>query len=672
MNMHWLDWSIIVALLIAVVAITTMTHRYMRSVADFLAANRLAGRYLLTVSAGFGGAISLVAMWEMVYGTGLPTQWWQMMSIPVAMFISLTGFVVYRFRQTRALTLAQFFEMRYSRRFRFFAGMLCWVSGVLNYGIFPAVTANFIIYFFGFPQHFTVAGCSVSSFPLVMFAYLSIACYIACRGGQISIMLTDFFQGMLLMLIFLGLMFFLLWKFDWTHIMDGLMYCDPGKSMINPFKGSNTEEFNIWYFLIGVFATIYNTRAWQGNSGYNAAARTPHEAKMSGVISGWRTTAQGLCMLLIPLTAYAIMHSPTFADLAAPVNAQLNNIADPQIRTQMTVPLVLTHILPVGLMGLFAAIIVACAISCDDTYVHAWGTIFVQDVLLPLRKKPLSPKKHLLWLRLSIIGVAAFGFCFSLLFPLKDYILMYFALTAAIYCGGAGSVILGGLYWKRGSVYAAWTAMITGTVLAFGGMVVKQIWTSTLAPFLLELWPKSELLLTYQHKFPFSSQIIYFIAMIAAMIAYVLVSLLGPRHEHNMDKLLHRGNYAVDTDIAVGGEKAVAKPKRSLSAFLGITPEFTRFDRFISWATFVKTMAFWGCFLIGTILCLTTDWITDKIWREFWWWKLVAFSVILGTACTVWIIVGGLRDALQLFRDLKKERIDNADDGRVKATDRAE
>ena len=44
-----------------------------------------------------------------------------------------------------------------------------------------------------------------------------------------------------------------------------------------------------------------------------------------------------------------------------------------------------------------------------------------------------------------------FAFCWSLLFPQTTYIYMYFALTGAIFLGGAGSVIIGGLYWKRGT-----------------------------------------------------------------------------------------------------------------------------------------------------------------------------------------------------------------------------
>lgn len=116
--MGWIDWTIVLVMVAGIIAVTCYGKRYMRSVSDFLAADRMAGRYLLTVSSGFYGAISLVAMWEMTYSTGLPPNWWANLYLPLSLFLALTGFISYRLRQTRVLTLAQFFEERYSRRFR--------------------------------------------------------------------------------------------------------------------------------------------------------------------------------------------------------------------------------------------------------------------------------------------------------------------------------------------------------------------------------------------------------------------------------------------------------------------------------------------------------------------------------------------------------------------------
>jgi SSS family solute:Na+ symporter len=238
-------------------------------------------------------------------------------------------------------------------------------------------------------------------------------------------------------------------------------------------------------------------------------------------------------------------------------------------------------------------------------------------------------------------------------------------LTGAIYLGGAGSVILGGLYWKRGTTAAAWTSLTVGTILAFGGILVQQLWPNYLGPALLQIWPDSAWMIANKAKFPVNGQVIFFIAMITSLTSYIMVSLLGPKRVYDLDKLLHRGAYAVAKDVVAIDEIKSLNVGINWHKVIGISQAFTAFDKFIAWATFVKSMAFWFLFIIGTALCLTTNLITDAIWCEIWWWKLVAFSVVLGTICTLWLAIGGVRDAISLFRDLATEKIDEHDDGFV-------
>ena len=74
-----------------------------------------------------------VAMFEAYYKAGFSIAWWEMITYSVILLVALSGWVVYRYRQTRALTLAQLLEIRYSRRFRIFAGIVMFISGLLNY-----------------------------------------------------------------------------------------------------------------------------------------------------------------------------------------------------------------------------------------------------------------------------------------------------------------------------------------------------------------------------------------------------------------------------------------------------------------------------------------------------------------------------------------------------------
>jgi len=87
--------------------------------------------------------VTVIAFFELYYKAGFSGVWWKLMFVFAPVLMAISGYVKYRFRETRSLTMAQFFEIRYSRRFRVFAGLIAFVSGILNYGVFPAVGARF-------------------------------------------------------------------------------------------------------------------------------------------------------------------------------------------------------------------------------------------------------------------------------------------------------------------------------------------------------------------------------------------------------------------------------------------------------------------------------------------------------------------------------------------------
>ena len=638
MNLTWFDWSIIIALFILMLGMVFLSKTLMKSVSDFLATGRTGGRYIISMFHGTAalGAITVVGALEQNFNAGFNSRWWEMPTAVILVTISVTGWVVYRFRQTRALTMAQFFEMRYSRSFRIFAGILAFLSGIVNMIIFPAVSAKFFIYFCGIPEIGHLGSYSVT-YILTTAVMVLVPLYFIFTGGHIAVMFTDFIQGVFVNIVFVIIVILLLYKVGWTDIGEAVKAAPAGKSLINPFDASEVQDFNPWFFFIGMFGLIYTKLSWQGNSSFNIAAKSAHEAKMADVLTNWRLVPQwGLFLMIVPIIAYTVFHHENYKAIADNINAMLSGFA-PADQSQLRVPMVLNYLLPVGLKGAFAAIMLAAAITCHDTYMHSWGSIFIQDVVMPIRKKAFEPKEHLKYLKLSILGVGITIFILSIVFQQTEKVFLFLNISGAIFVGGSGAAIIGGLYWKKGTTPAAWAAMITGAITAGLNILLKQ----------------------YIPGYPINGQWGWFMAMVLASVVYFVVSLLTPRKAFDLDKLLHRGIYAVKGDSVSGSDEVVKGWK-----VLAPTKEFTRGDKAIYWATTGWTAGWVIVFVIGTLFYFFVKPFTNDQWMTFW---QVYTYLFLGASIivTVWFTIGGLKNLFEMIHALRHNIRDHKDDGFV-------
>ena len=128
-------------------------------------------------------------------------------------------------------------------------------------------------------------------------------------------------------------------------------------SLINPFKTSKVEDFNLTYFLIGLIGMFYGTLSWQGHQAYNSSAKSAHEAKMAAVLGDIRWKPQGLFIFLVPVLTYVFMNHSDFAFIAESVNSSLDSLNSETLKSQMRAPIVLSEVLPVGLLGAFACLL---------------------------------------------------------------------------------------------------------------------------------------------------------------------------------------------------------------------------------------------------------------------------------------------------------------------------
>lgn len=695
--MHWIDWMIAVVPLFVVLYLGYRVQRYISGVADFMTAGRVAGRYLIAVADGAAalGLISVINMLEQRYVSGYAYEFWGNFAVLLGFILTLTGFVNYRYRETRVMTMSQFFELRYSKSFRVFSGLLAFVAGLINYAIFPAVGGRFIIYFCQMPDYFSVFGIQVNTFGFLMAFFLAIALFIVMRGGMLSNMVTDCLQGVFGYIGYVGVATALLFYFSGSQFLETMSMRPVSQSFFNPFDTGNLYDFNVLFVLFGLFGTVYGRMAWQGNQGFNSAGANPHEQKMGAILGTWRASFNVIMVLIMAFGVYIYMNHPDFAEKAAVMQSEIANrintgmsAAEIQVtrtlQTQMTVPMVLRQILPVGLTGLFFAMMMFLMISTDTTYLHSWGSIFIQDVILPFRKKALSPQAHLNLLRISIVGVAVFAWIFSFYFGQVTYILMFFSLTGAIYAGGAGSAIIGGLYWKKGTAAAAWLAMIVGGGVATAGFLVMKFWASHLYPGIMNSYPavidnfKTMLMwmnanipiakwdvANIETKFPITGQEMSFISSISGMATYVIVSLLTCRENFNLERMLHRGIYNIEHKVA---DISVSKEKWTLSKLAGISAEYSLKDKIIAWFIFYWAFYIFGIFMVQLCLALIFPSLknNEMFWTKWWLYYTLPQSLLVAIVTTIWFSTGSIIDLHKMFitlRDTSRNRA--SDDGRV-------
>ena len=661
--MHWIDWTLVAAPLLIVLAIGLLTQRYMRGVADFLSARRLAGRYLLAVARGelAAGAVVFVALFELTAKAGFTVNFWGLLQTPVMLLVALFGFVVYRYRETRAMTLAQFFEIRYGRRFRIFAGCLGFVAGVLNFGIIPAVGSRFLTYILGLPPELHVLGHALPTYVPLMALFLSVSTFIALTGGLVTVMVTDCVEGLISQVLYLVIIGGLIATFSWSQVTDVIGARPPGHSMLNPFDSSANADFNVWYVVVQIVLATYGTLAWQNASAYNAAARTPHEARISQILSRWRDMGKICVATLLAIAAITYLHHPAFAAASASARDAIAGVADPRVREQMTIPIALTHLLPVGVKGALCAVLLMGIFGGDSTHLHSWSGVLVQDVILPLRRRAMTPAAHIRLLRCAIVGVACFAFAFGTLFQQTEYVIMWFSVTVAIYVSGAGAAIIGGLYWSRGTAAGAWAAVCCGLTLSLGGIVARQI---------------------LGNRFPLNGQQISISSAAIASTVYIAVSLATCRRPFDMDRMLHRGRYtlartpeppmhqpapdaAPDAALAAPPLDGVAPPRRwSLGRLIGFDAEYTRVDRWLTGGYFGYTLFWVAVVIVASVMQSFAPW-SPRAWSRYWLFAGVGLPVFLAAVTAVWFTWGGVRDMRDLFARLRATRANPDDDGTV-------
>ena len=326
--MAWYDWLIMIVPMVFVMGMGFWSRRYIKGVSDYLAAGRVAGRYVLSVGdvALALGVITMIGYVEAQYKAGFAMVFWTNVTLPLGVVIGLTGFFTYRFRETKAMSLGQFLEMRYNRPLRVYAAALRSVAELIANCMCPAIAARFLIYYIGLPGKFELFGFEIPTFLVITFISVAMCVIVCCVGGALSLLVTDTIQGFFCYPLLILFILFVLFKYPWDGVVMPVMLDRvSGESFVNPYDVSRIRDFNVFALVVTIYSIIINRGNWMGTSS-GIAAKTPHEQKMAGILGTWRGMLCSSLNVVLVLLVIATLSHHSLRDKAKAIRDDLSRM----------------------------------------------------------------------------------------------------------------------------------------------------------------------------------------------------------------------------------------------------------------------------------------------------------------------------------------------------------
>jgi len=447
-NFAFIDWCIVIGYLLVIVAVGVYIKRYISDVTDFIVAGR-GLKTFLAVATMIGTELGLVTVMysaQKGFTGGFAAFHIALASAIVALVVGLTGFIVVPLRRMKVMTIPEFYERRFGRGVRILGGTILAFSGILNMGMFLKAGSIFVMGITGMTSELELK--------IIMTALLAMVLLYTSLGGMVSVVVSDYIQFVLLSFSLLAMCILSIKHLSWPSIVQTVSLLK-GQAGFNPLHGEGFgASYVVWMFFLG----LVNCAIWQTAVIRACSVESTRVVKRLYIWSSIGFLIRNLlpCFLGVSALVY-IVQNQSLKNIFLPEGAE----ADPQL-TLMAMPVFLSQILPVGVLGFVAAGMLAAFMSTHDSYLLCWSSVLTQDVVAPCFKKGLSSKTRLLLTRIFIVAIGIFILVWGLWYDLGQDLWDYMAISGAIYFTGAIALLVFGLYWKRAGKVGAYLALICG------------------------------------------------------------------------------------------------------------------------------------------------------------------------------------------------------------------
>jgi SSS family solute:Na+ symporter len=444
-HFNWLlDGSIVGVYLVATMAAGLMVRKYVGKVEHFLVAGREMDVYLgiASLAATEFGIVTCMYTAQNGYEKGFAGATPGILMALAMLVVGWTGFVIKPLRDSGVITIPELIERRFGPRVRWASGVVIILGGLLNMGVFLRTGGQFLV---------LVSGLDVRYLEITMTALLVGVAVYTILGGMLSVLVTDFMQFVVMSAGLILVTILILFNVGWENLVN-TVEARYGAGGFNPFVNPTMG----WQYV--VFNAMLNTAAvltWQTTIARVLAAKDT----ATGQKVYTRTSFFFVCRFLIP----GIWGIAALATLG------------PTADTLEAMPRYLSTAVPVGLMGILIAAMLAADMSTDSSYMLTWGSVIYNDILAPFRKSGWSEKKGLFWNRTIIALIGVFLLLYGLWYPLKGDLWTYLGVTGTIYLASISVLLVACCYWRRANSWGAAASITISALIPFSYLVMEQV-----------------------------------------------------------------------------------------------------------------------------------------------------------------------------------------------------
>ncbi len=450
--MHWIDLTIIIIYLSLVFSVGILMRKHINSFSNFMIADQKIP-LSLGVTSMLGTELGLITVMYNAQ-TGAKDYFSAfhigLMGFIVTLAVGLSGFVIVKLRNFNIKSIPEYYQKRFGPKVRLIGSILLVVGGMLNMGIFLNVGAKFIQGIFGLDANDEIL-------KLIMIILLIIVLIYTMMGGMLSVIITDYFQFVVLSLGLIFCVFYSISEIGWNKIFDSISKF-PDKSY-NPLL-SRGSPYVIWQMILAfVSAVVWPTAITR--------ALTMENSEIVKKQYIWSSISFLIRFMI-----------PCFIGICAVIYLNPDSGTDKLI----LMPNYLREILPIGLLGLVTAGMLSAFMSTHDSYLLCWSTIITNDIIDPLTKKNLSSITKINISRFIIVILGLYILYWGLFYEGTDSIWDYLSITGAIYFSGAITVLIAGLYWEKASEMGAILALLGGLSALLGLEPIRKAFQINLPP----------------------------------------------------------------------------------------------------------------------------------------------------------------------------------------------